>query len=91
MSPRVMLSVLSTAGSRVLRWLVLVYRWGVSPLLASRCRYLPTCSDYALEALDRHGPARGGWLVLKRLARCHPLGGCGFDPVPHDHERHQRV
>lgn len=62
--------------------LVRAYQMGVSPWLAPRCRYTPTCSAYALEALDRHGPWRGGWLALRRLARCHPWGGFGLDPVP---------
>jgi putative membrane protein insertion efficiency factor len=51
-------------------------------VLGPRCRFLPTCSDYALEALESHGLRRGGWLTLRRLARCHPWGGDGFDPVP---------
>jgi len=61
---------------------VRLYRLAISPLMPPRCRYLPTCSDYALEALARHGAWRGGWLALRRLARCHPWGGHGFDPVP---------
>lgn len=48
----------------------------------SPCRYVPTCSSYALEALDRHGAVRGSWLTLRRLSRCHPWGGLGADPVP---------
>ncbi|MBM4228528.1 MAG: membrane protein insertion efficiency factor YidD [Gammaproteobacteria bacterium] len=68
--------------ARVLRTLVLVYRHALSPFLGPRCRYLPTCSEYCLEALDRHGAVRGGWLSLKRIARCHPWGGSGLDPVP---------
>ncbi len=58
------------------------YKLFVSPLLPPSCRYLPTCSDYALEAVACHGPRRGGWLALRRLLRCHPFGGSGFDPVP---------
>jgi putative membrane protein insertion efficiency factor len=48
----------------------------------SPCRYVPSCSDYAAEALERHGTRRGGWLALRRVGRCHPWGGAGFDPVP---------
>ncbi|MFW5679982.1 MAG: membrane protein insertion efficiency factor YidD [Pseudomonadota bacterium] len=62
--------------------LVLVYRYGVSPLLGRPCRFQPTCSDYALEALRRHGGVRGGWLTVRRVTRCHPWGGAGYDPVP---------
>lgn len=58
------------------------YRTAVSPLLAPRCRFLPTCSAYATEAVDRHGAARGVWLALRRLLRCHPLHAGGYDPVP---------
>lgn len=56
-------------------------RW-LSPLLPPACRYLPTCSDYAQEAIQLHGPLRGTWLAGKRICRCHPWGGHGFDPVP---------
>jgi putative membrane protein insertion efficiency factor len=56
-------------------------RW-LSPLLPPACRYLPTCSDYAQEALRTHGAMRGGWLATKRICRCHPWGGHGYDPVP---------
>ncbi len=65
---------------------IYIYRYGVSPFLGPRCRYLPTCSDYATEAVRRHGAWRGGWLTMRRLARCHPVrwagGGSGYDPVP---------
>jgi uncharacterized protein len=58
------------------------YRLLVSPLLPPSCRFLPTCSDYALEALRRHGAGSGLYLALRRLLRCHPWGGSGYDPVP---------
>lgn len=66
--------------------LIRVYQWGLSPLLAahcaSHCRFLPSCSEYAREALLTHGLVAGGWLALRRICRCHPWGGCGYDPVP---------
>ena len=58
------------------------YQWLVSPWLGPCCRYQPSCSGYATEALDRHGAMRGSWLALRRLSRCHPMGGSGYDPVP---------
>jgi hypothetical protein len=58
------------------------YRLLVSPFLGRNCRFAPTCSEYALEALERHGALRGGWFALRRISRCHPWGGEGFDPVP---------
>ncbi len=60
-----------------------LYRRWVSPLLPPRCRFYPSCSEYAREALVLHGAARGGWLALRRIARCQPLCAGGFDPVPH--------
>jgi putative membrane protein insertion efficiency factor len=68
--------------TRLLCGLILLYRYGLAPLLPGRCRYLPTCSHYGLEALRVHGPLLGAWLTLRRLMRCHPWGGHGFDPVP---------
>ena len=72
--------------SRLLRplavLLIRVYKYGVSPLIGPSCRHLPTCSDYAEEAVGRHGLIKGGWLALVRLARCHPWGSSGYDPVP---------
>ncbi|HEX5788001.1 MAG TPA: membrane protein insertion efficiency factor YidD [Woeseiaceae bacterium] len=65
-----------------LAWFVRGYRYAVSPLFAGRCRYTPTCSEYALAALEAHGAFRGGALALRRIARCHPWGGAGYDPVP---------
>jgi len=58
------------------------YKLLISPLLPHACRYVPTCSDYAAEAIDRHGAMRGGMLALRRLLRCHPLAAHGYDPVP---------
>jgi putative membrane protein insertion efficiency factor len=62
--------------------LIRVWRWLVSPLLGPACRFEPSCSRYAEAAVERHGALRGSWLALRRLGRCHPLGGSGFDPVP---------
>ena len=69
---------------------IYAYRWLISPWLPANCRYLPTCSAFALEAIETHGALRGGWLAAKRLARCHPLGGSGYDPVPSDNSAHRR-
>lgn len=59
-----------------------IYQKVISPFLPSACRYTPTCSHYAAEALMKHGPFKGGWLAIKRIASCHPWGGHGHDPVP---------
>lgn len=61
---------------------VRIYQLAVSPWLPKNCRYLPTCSDYAISAVEHHGIGRGSWLALRRICRCHPWGGHGFDPVP---------
>ena len=58
-----------------------VYQWTLGPLLPPACRFWPTCSQYAYEAIDRHGPRQGVWLTLCRLARCHPFNPGGYDPV----------
>jgi putative membrane protein insertion efficiency factor len=61
---------------------VFIYQKAISPLLPASCRYVPTCSQYAVEAVMKHGIFRGGWLALRRILRCHPWGGSGYDPVP---------
>ncbi|MTB50508.1 membrane protein insertion efficiency factor YidD [Lewinella sp. W8] len=71
----------------MLKWLLIfpirVYQWTISPLLgANKCRYDPTCSSYAIQAIEEWGPFRGFWLAIKRIGRCHPWGGFGPDPVP---------
>jgi putative membrane protein insertion efficiency factor len=66
----------------LLRAIVLAYRYALSPLLGPRCRFYPSCSGYALEALEQHGALAGAWLALRRIARCHPWHPGGYDPVP---------
>src|SRR5205085_8496463 len=76
------------AAQHILRFGVQCYRWLISPAkvflfgAAGRCRFTPTCSVYTLEAVERHGAVAGTWLGIKRVCRCHPWGGCGYDPVP---------
>lgn len=67
---------------RVFIGLIRFYQVAISPYTPPSCRFTPTCSSYAVEALERHGIVRGGWLFLRRFARCHPWGGEGYDPVP---------
>ncbi|MCW3462111.1 membrane protein insertion efficiency factor YidD [Chitinophaga nivalis] len=73
----------------VVRWLgypfillIKLYQWFISPLLGSKCRYTPTCSQYGLEAFKKYGIFKGGYLTIKRILSCHPWGGHGYDPVP---------
>ena len=69
--------------SYVLKALITVYKYFISPLLGPKCRYLPTCSSYAMEAIEIHGPIKGGLIGAKRILRCHPWADSGYDPVPH--------
>jgi uncharacterized protein len=62
--------------------LIKLYQWIISPWLGQKCRFTPTCSQYGIEALKKYGLLKGSWLTLKRLRRCHPWGGHGYDPVP---------
>ena len=66
----------------VLIALVRFYRYAISPMLGRNCRFHPTCSEYAIEAVQRHGALRGGWMAAKRVGRCHPFNPGGYDPVP---------
>jgi len=68
--------------AHILSWPIKAYRLILSPWVGFHCRYHPTCSQYALEALQAHGGLKGGWLAVKRIARCNPWGQCGYDPVP---------
>ena len=68
--------------ARLLMMLVRGYQLAISPLLPPACRYTPTCSQYAIDALRQHGAMKGGWLALRRLGRCHPFRPGGYDPVP---------
>lgn len=68
--------------ARIVALPVRAYRLVLSPWLGMHCRYQPTCSAYALEALEKHGVVRGSWLAVRRILRCHPGGGSGYDPVP---------
>ncbi|AOY92220.1 membrane protein insertion efficiency factor YidD [Cupriavidus sp. USMAA2-4] len=67
---------------RLLLALLRVYKIALSPFFGSQCRFLPTCSDYAREAIERHGAGRGSWMAARRLCRCHPFAQGGYDPVP---------
>ena len=71
-----------SAAARVLMALITGYRRFISPLLGARCRFAPSCSAYALEAVREHGALRGTWLAARRIGRCHPFNPGGFDPVP---------
>jgi putative membrane protein insertion efficiency factor len=68
----------------LIRLLLRAYQLGISPLLGANCRFQPSCSQYAIAAVDAHGSLRGGWLAVRRLARCHPFHAGGYDPVPGD-------
>ncbi|MDB5281732.1 MAG: hypothetical protein JWO06_807 [Bacteroidota bacterium] len=68
--------------SAIFIFIIKAYKTLISPILPPSCRYLPTCSEYSLEAIRKYGPFKGGLLAVRRISRCHPLGGHGYDPVP---------
>lgn len=68
--------------ARALIFVARLWQWTFSTILPPSCRFAPSCSAYAIEALSRYGALKGGWLALKRIVRCHPWGGSGWDPVP---------
>lgn len=72
----------------VLKKIVRGYQVAISPLMAPRCRFYPTCSSYAIEALEKHGAVKGSWLAIKRISKCHPLHPGGLDPVPDPKQPH---
>jgi uncharacterized protein len=82
------MSFLGRVAAAPLLGAIAAYRYTVSPLLGVNCRHLPTCSDYAREAIEKNGAWKGGWLALARSCRCHPWGSHGFDPVPDLREAH---
>ncbi|MFN7184965.1 MAG: membrane protein insertion efficiency factor YidD [Alphaproteobacteria bacterium] len=82
MSDIVKVSFFSRALIALVRGLIRLYQLALSPFTPPSCRFTPTCSQYATEAITRHGACAGGWLALKRIARCHPWGGSGVDQVP---------
>jgi hypothetical protein len=63
-------------------WLLRIYQYAISPMLGRSCRFHPSCSEYAVEALQRHGALKGSWLAIRRIGRCHPWHPGGYDPVP---------
>jgi len=73
---------MSKLAGNLLIFLIRFYQAAISPYLMPSCRFTPSCSAYGIEAIRKHGPLKGGWLTLKRIGRCHPWGGSGFDPVP---------
>ena len=75
----------------IMRAMIVGYRLFLSPLLGAGCRFQPTCSAYSLEALEKHGAIKGAYLTLRRIGRCHPLGGDGYDPVPGSDPEHDKT
>ncbi len=77
-----MTKILSKILNKIFIGIIRFYQYVISPYLPPSCRYTPSCSVYGIEALKKHGPFKGGWLTIKRVASCNPWGGSGYDPVP---------
>ncbi|MCB0380992.1 MAG: membrane protein insertion efficiency factor YidD [Flavobacteriales bacterium] len=73
---------LKSVVSKLFILMIRFYQLSISPILGQNCRYDPTCSQYSIEAINKYGPFKGGWIGLKRILSCHPWGGHGHDPVP---------
>ena len=74
--------VIKPVFAAIFLFIIRMYQYLLSPIFGNSCRFTPTCSHYGVEAISKHGPFEGGWLTLKRIARCNPWGGHGYDPVP---------
>jgi len=86
--PKIRSGWLARAAGAVLKAPIHIYRWTLKPYFGWHCRHLPTCSEYALESIDRNGAWRGFWLTVSRLSRCRPGGSAGYDPVPDTRKEH---
>lgn len=91
MAARGLVAGIRAAVTAVLLALIRLYRLAISPWLGPRCRFEPTCSSYAAEAVERFGPLRGSWLAVRRVARCHPWGASGYDPLPEEKRKDGQV
>ena len=76
------MNIIKTVLQTILILIIKVYQYSISPFFGASCRFNPTCSNYGVEALKKHGPFKGFFLTIKRISRCHPWGGSGYDPIP---------
>ncbi|TVR41372.1 MAG: membrane protein insertion efficiency factor YidD [Bacteroidia bacterium] len=79
---KLLIDYIGKAFSYLFIGIIRFYQGAISPYLPPSCRYTPSCSQYGVEAIRKHGPVKGGWLTVKRISSCHPWGGSGYDPVP---------
>ncbi|OFX77499.1 MAG: membrane protein insertion efficiency factor YidD [Bacteroidetes bacterium GWE2_29_8] len=76
------MNIIKTVLQTILILIIKIYQYSISPFFGASCRFNPTCSNYGVEALKKHGPFKGFFLTIKRISRCHPWGGSGYDPIP---------